>query len=174
MALINRLTRLFRADLHAVLDRIEEPELLLRQSLRDMQEALNQGRLRQAELSENLAQIDTRHAEVCAGIEAIAGELDLCFAEDKEDLARGLLRRRLQDQHIAAGLAERRARLALEHGKLTTTLADQQRRLEAMQHKAALFQSQPPSAEPEAARREVSEEEVELALLRERRARRSS
>src|SRR5687767_9840646 len=31
MALIDRLARLFQADLHAVLDRIEEPEVLLRQ-----------------------------------------------------------------------------------------------------------------------------------------------
>lgn len=36
MALINRATRLFRADLHAVLDRIEEPDILLRQAVREM------------------------------------------------------------------------------------------------------------------------------------------
>ena len=38
MALITRLTRLFRADVHAVLDRIEEPDVLLRQAVRDMEE----------------------------------------------------------------------------------------------------------------------------------------
>ena len=34
MPLINRVSRLFRADLHAVLDRIEEPDVLLRQAAR--------------------------------------------------------------------------------------------------------------------------------------------
>ena len=40
MALINRVTQLFKADFHAVLDRIEEPEQLLRQSIRDMEDVL--------------------------------------------------------------------------------------------------------------------------------------
>ena len=33
MAIANRITRLFRADVHAVLDIIEEPEAILKQSI---------------------------------------------------------------------------------------------------------------------------------------------
>ena len=40
MALITRVARLFRADLHAVLDRIEEPDVLLKQAVREMEEEL--------------------------------------------------------------------------------------------------------------------------------------
>ena len=40
MALVNRISRLFSADFHAVLDRIEEPDLLLRQAIREMEEEL--------------------------------------------------------------------------------------------------------------------------------------
>ena len=40
MALITRVSRLFQADFHAVLDRIEEPEVLLRQAVREMEEEL--------------------------------------------------------------------------------------------------------------------------------------
>ena len=40
MALIKRLSRLFAADLHAVLDQIEEPEALLKQAVREMEEEL--------------------------------------------------------------------------------------------------------------------------------------
>ena len=36
MALINRISRLFQADFHAVLDQIEEPEQILKQAIRDM------------------------------------------------------------------------------------------------------------------------------------------
>jgi len=42
MALVTRLTRLFQADFHAVLDRIEEPDLQLKQAVREMQFALDQ------------------------------------------------------------------------------------------------------------------------------------
>ena len=40
MALITRLSRLFQADMHAVLDKIEEPELLLKQAIREMEESI--------------------------------------------------------------------------------------------------------------------------------------
>ena len=40
MTLIARVSRLFRADLHAVLDRVEEPDLVLRQAVREMEEDL--------------------------------------------------------------------------------------------------------------------------------------
>ena len=46
MALITRVGRLFRADLHAVLDRVEEPEVLLRQAIREMEEELAEDRQR--------------------------------------------------------------------------------------------------------------------------------
>ena len=46
MALITRVGRLFRADLHAVLDRVEEPEVLLRQAIREMEEELAEERQR--------------------------------------------------------------------------------------------------------------------------------
>ena len=35
MTIINRLSSLFKADVYAVLDKIEEPQLLLQQALRD-------------------------------------------------------------------------------------------------------------------------------------------
>ena len=47
MALVTRLSRLFQADFHAVLDRIEEPDLQLRQAVREMQFALDQDQQRQ-------------------------------------------------------------------------------------------------------------------------------
>jgi hypothetical protein len=41
MALITRVSRLFRADVNAVLDRMEEPEILLRQAVREMEEEVD-------------------------------------------------------------------------------------------------------------------------------------
>ena len=38
MALINRVSRLFKADFHAVLDQLEEPEQILKQAIRDMED----------------------------------------------------------------------------------------------------------------------------------------
>ena len=46
MAIVSRLSRLFVCDVHAVLERLEEPELVLKQSIRDMEEALQAQQLR--------------------------------------------------------------------------------------------------------------------------------
>jgi len=48
MALITRLSRLFQADFHAVLDRIEEPDIQLKQAIREMQIDLQQSEQRLA------------------------------------------------------------------------------------------------------------------------------
>ena len=53
MVLITRLARLFRADVHAVLDRIEEPLLLLQQAVREME----------ADLADNEKQLKLLHFE---------------------------------------------------------------------------------------------------------------
>ena len=40
MTLLTRISRLFRADFHALLDSLEEPDVLLRQALREMEEEM--------------------------------------------------------------------------------------------------------------------------------------
>ena len=58
MALITRVTRLFAADMNAVIDQIEEPEMMLKQSLREMQETLAVSEQRLKNLQLQLAQVD--------------------------------------------------------------------------------------------------------------------
>ena len=57
MALINRMTRLFTADLHAVLDRLEEPDVLLKHAIREMEDelALREHRMRSSTTSASSA-----------------------------------------------------------------------------------------------------------------------
>jgi phage shock protein A len=43
MALITRIARLFKADMHSLLDSIEEPQSVLKQAIREMSEAIEQG-----------------------------------------------------------------------------------------------------------------------------------
>ena len=58
MALVTRISRLFQADFHAVLDRIEEPDLQLRQAVREMQYALEQDQQRLQLLQHEAEQLD--------------------------------------------------------------------------------------------------------------------
>ena len=96
MALITRVSRLFRADLHAVLDRIEEPDILLKQALREMEEALARDEQRVKLLTHEQAQLSSRAQEVEQSLSDIEEELDVCFDSGKDELARALVRRKLE------------------------------------------------------------------------------
>ena len=62
MALITRVSRLFQADFHAVLDRIEEPEVLLRQAVREMEEELARDEQHSKVLHHEQGQLTTRES----------------------------------------------------------------------------------------------------------------
>jgi phage shock protein A len=178
MALVTRLTRLFRADAHAVLDRLEEPDVLLRQAVREMDEevARNVQTLKALELDHE--QTRTRIAQIESSLADSAGELDLCFAADNHNLVRTLLRRRLEGERLAKHLTQRLTRLAADIAQRRSALEDQRQRLEGMRQKAAIFdieagidKSDVAGAAPDIA---VSEDDIDLALLREQQRRKAS
>ena len=96
MALITRLSRLFQADFHAVLDRIEEPDIQLKQAIREMQIDLQQSEQRLALLQHENETLSNLVTDAYAKLSAFDEELDICFASKKEDLARDLIKRKLE------------------------------------------------------------------------------
>ncbi len=83
MALITRLSRLFQADFHAVLDRIEEPDIQLKQAIREMQIELQQNEQRLALLQHEAEQLSNLATDCRNKIVAFDEELDICFAAKK-------------------------------------------------------------------------------------------
>ena len=175
MALINRFTRLFTADLHAVLDRMEEPEILLKQAVREMETALadNERRLR-SQVVRN-GQINDARRSVCQSLDRLAEELDVCFAADNDDLARVLIRRKLVGERQVAQLEAQSAALSGNLAQLEANVAEQRAQLIELRQKAELFLdvSEPALAESNPAVLEpgVTDDDVEVALLREKQGR---
>ena len=178
MTLIHRVARLFRADAHALLDRIEEPELVLRQAVQEMQNELDAERRHLRLLDQELASLARRRAERVKELSRIGEQLDVCFEAGNEELARSLIRRRLeaerQDQTLAADIEQRNERLSLLKARLEENTA----RLEAMRQTADLLaqrDAEPPTdTTTRFAGPLVRDEEVEVALLEERRRRAAS
>lgn len=175
MTLINRVSRLFRADLHAVLDGVEEPELLLREAVREMEEDLARDRRRLDLLAEEQRGLAERRAELTASLERMDGELDLCFEAGREDLARTLVRRRLETERLRDALERRRGELERELSRLRERTEANASRLEAMRQKAELLAREEPREGPAAPwsprGQTVSDDEVEVVFLREQRRR---
>lgn len=175
MALINRLTRLFRADFHAVLDRIEEPAVLLRQAIREMEDALACDEQRNKLLQQEHGQIIAREGEIEHALDEIEEELDVCFESGKSDLARALIKRKLEAQRFGKVLVRKRKALEQTLTDLDSRLQENRTHLEGMRQKAELLseaEAMPRSDEyampPEMA---IGKEEIEVAFLREQQRR---
>ncbi len=178
MALITRISRLFRADIHAVLDRIEEPDVLLKQALREMEQELAQDEHRLKVLSHEQEQLVARRTDIDQSLIDIGEELDVCFASNQEELARSMIRRRLEAERFGKYLSRRCKTLQQEISGLSLGIKQNRARLESMRQKEELL-----AEEDSVSRREellmvpdisVREEEVEVALLREKQKRRGS
>lgn len=175
MTLLTRFSRLFRADVNAMLDRLEEPDLQLRQAVRDMQEEIEglqrQGRSRERELTRLASQVK----QATEAISRIDQQLDLCVANARDDLARGLVRRKLQFENGLRQLAQRREQSERELSEGEQRLTDYRARLESLQHRLESLEPRQASSQPTGAfaftQPAVTDEDVEVAWLREQQRR---
>jgi phage shock protein A len=170
MTLIARLSRLFQADMHAVLEKIEEPGLLLKQAIREMEESITSDdrQIRCWEYEQQ--QLANKHDRLAASLSDMEGQLSLCFKSNKDDLARSLVKRKLETQQAKQLLNEKIAVLEEKTSRLTLQLTEHKAQLTGMKQKAEAFLDEnrispthwdiPPVA--------VRDEDVEVAFLFEK------
>lgn len=171
MALINRFSRLFRADLHAVLDRIEEPEVLLRQSLREMEQSLADDRRNLKVLEHELASLPTLTADTTQQLAQVQEEINLCLDSDNDKLARSKIRRKLELQQRNKRLQSKQETLSKDVAGLREQLNTNQHRLESMRQKLEIFAQeieQHAHNHPVGSETIISDDDIEVALLREK------
>ncbi|MDH3428676.1 MAG: PspA/IM30 family protein [Gammaproteobacteria bacterium] len=178
MALINRISRLFRADLHAVLDQIEEPEALLKQAVRDMEDELAACQQRIALCAHDQAALSMRRSEVEKAISEFDAQLDLCFESDQDDLARKLIRKKLEAERLYKRLNARHAANEEYLDEQRTTFEQNDATLDSLRQKAELFAHRPAVRSDAGSEFDdtrwmardmaVGEDEVEIAYLREK------
>jgi phage shock protein A len=176
MALVTRLSRLFQADFHAVLDRIEEPDLQLRQAVREMQFALDQDQQRKQLLQHEADQLDKAVVGIGDKLQALDEELDICIAADKDDLARDLVHRKLAAEKQLQATSDRSTAIDLQGQTLTRQIDEQTQQLTSMKQKLELLvKVDDMTVDANFASAEViRNEEIEIALLREKQKRTQS
>ncbi len=178
MALITRLSRLFQADFHAVLDRIEEPDIQLKQAIREMQIELQQNEQRLALLQHEAEQLSNLANNCKSKIAAFDEELDICFAAKKDDLARDLIRRKLETDHQLQSAEKQISTIQSSTKKLESSIEEYREQLENMVQKLELLvtdsDSQPLHGHLSSVGTGVRAEDIEIALLREKQIRSAS
>ncbi len=174
MALITRFSRLFTADLHAVLDRLEEPDVLLKQAVRDMEEELARMRSEALGARAEMQHIVQQEADIGRRLTDFDTELDVCFDASEEALARSLVRRKLETERRAKALQLRHDTLAERLAELDTAITENERHLTGMREKIDVFIEQSTSTCVAGASNgdpAIGTDEVEVAFLREQQRR---
>ena len=170
MALISRVSRLFTADVHAVLDRIEEPEVLLRQAIREMEDEVVKSEQQLKWLRHEMQQLEKKRDAGIAAVQELDSELDICFEADEEELARSLVKRKLTEEQRNKVATAQLDSVAGAIVNLSGVLDDQRHKLDEMQQNAAVLIDAAP-ADSKVCEAGVSQNEVDVAFLREKQRR---
>ncbi|MEM7283498.1 MAG: PspA/IM30 family protein [Pseudomonadota bacterium] len=169
MALINRVTRLLSADLHAVLDRLEEPEILIQQAIRDMEQDLDERECGIRLLRQKKRQLETQSQQTRTSLEGLQEELDLCLDANNEALAKTLIRKRLEAQAFLSNTEQKLNAWSDEIKDLESQFRDDQSQLEALRQKADAFNTDTGVTENNwSTSSTVTDEDVDVALLKEK------
>jgi len=170
MTVLTRFGRLLRADLHALLDRMEAPDVLLQQSLREMEADLEARHTALKKRQHEQFLLKQRMLQLSAQLEQHTTEMDLCFQAQNDALMRTLVRRQLEQE-------QRLRTLTAESDALSRMIEDENTRIQehtaqllALQQQAQHIiqgQSSSPHTPVLCDTGAITDADVELALLKE-------
>jgi len=173
LKLFDRIATLLKADAHGVVESLEERSLLLKQYLREAELELNRKRAELETLREQEKQLREALARRDEESRALDEDVTLALAGGKEDLARFAIRRLLPRRHEARALAARLGEITEASRTLAARLEEQERELESLKTRVRAELARAPEGTGAASWLSdpvVADEEVELELLRRRRA----
>jgi phage shock protein A len=141
-----------------------------------MEDALARDELRVKHLNADRAQMTNRLDELQTSHTRLDEELDVCFAADEDDLAKGVIRRQLETRKLGTILEHKRATIEEELGDLEARTAENRGRLESMRQKAEMLAETEPVGGPFDPTPDVTvhADEVDVAYLCEKQKRSAS
>jgi phage shock protein A len=179
MGVFSRVFRLCKADLHGVMDQLEDKGLLLKQYLREMEESLKHKQARLEQITRGCVQIQRDLAQRNQQARKLEQDLDLAVSKEKDEIARMLIRKRRTIQGGCEQLQRQLEVLTEEKDKVAETLEQQRLQYDQLKVKAAAFCRQAEQRRTEEpmetmdaafAWQAPSEEEIELELLQRKEA----
>jgi phage shock protein A len=139
MGIMTRILKVFKADLHDLMDRFENRDLLLRQYLRDMREEIRKKKitLREMTVSGDLAKrkLDTckRHRD------ALKIDLKKAVRNGNDDIARKLIKKLKPLENLQAQLNRHAKTMDKEIVRLKNLLDLQQSRYDRIGHRSVEY-----------------------------------
>ena len=175
MGIATRITKIFKADIHGVMDQFEDQGLLLKQYLRDMEEALNQKEVKLARKVALKNQAQKEHQKYNQQHQSLDHDLTVAVQMGKDDIARMLIRKTQPLVALCDELADQIATLGEEISQYKQQVSEQRLQYEQLKIRSAEFFHRAEMQGREKYMgdtildnypRELSEEEIELELLK--------
>ena len=178
MTLIARISRLFTADIHGILDSLEDPEVILKQAVREMESEIEQSTVRLKDLNKQQEQYLSAGARHHTKLEQLDQQLDLAFADNNEHLSKSLISKKLNFKQQLELIESQRQAIDDEKSEMTTKIEEHKEKLKSILDKLALFgddnsrvRFDPFSDNDSAFNGAITQEEIELAYLQEKQRR---
>jgi phage shock protein A len=139
MGIMTRMLRLCKADVHGVMDQLEDKGLLLKQYLREMEASLGDKQRQINALVQRHGRLKgqiVRHGEEMDRLER---DLTLALKKEKDDIARMLIRRRRSLAAASRHLKEQVETITQEKTQLSETSANQRLQYETLKARADAY-----------------------------------
>lgn len=147
MSILDRLSRLIRANVNDMISKAEDPGKIIEQSLRDMRDAYTQAR---SEVADSMAQQSklSREADTNRKLAQEYGvKAEQALRAGSEDLAREALRRKKNHEDLAAGFDAQLAQQTSMVDQLKTQLRALEAKIDEMESRKELLQARQKTAQ---------------------------
>ena len=171
MTILTRISRLFTADVHGILDGLETPEVILKQAVRDMQAEIDLATETIIVLSKQLKRLQQSKQSLSANYEELQQQLHFCFSENNAGLAKSVIRKKLQTEYSLNEISRQITKITDDKNLISTESEERKEKLLAIQEQLALFTEQneinvaPVVSESSSS---ITQDDIELAFLYEK------
>jgi len=179
MGIMMRVVRIFKADVHGVMDQLEDQGLLLKQHLRDMAEALRANEVKLNKMKILRKQAQQEFDKYQQQSQTLEQDLVVAIRKNKDEIARMLIRKIKPLDSLRDEIADRIRNLDEDISYYRDHLDQQRLQYDRLKHRSIEFfhkapmhgwQSDPVETVPNNKFGELSEEEIELELLKRKEA----
>jgi phage shock protein A len=179
MAILTRILRLFKADIHGVMDQIEDQGLLLKQHVREMEEALVQkeaGLRQMCFVRDRARQVYEKGKSESSSLEQ---DLESAIRKERDDIARMLIKKLKPLANIQSERCSHIDRLDHEIGQFKEDIEQKRLQYEQLRQQAVNFfhraekQNEDrrwPDMHTDMGAHKISDAEIELELLQRKEA----
>jgi len=179
MGIMTRVIRIFKADVHGVMDQLEDQELLLKQHLRDMAEALSLNEVKLNKMLVSRKQVQQEYEKYRQQSQTLEQDLVVAIQKNKDEIARMLIRKIKPLDSLRDEIADRIRNLDEEISSYRDHLDQQRLQYGRLKHRSIEFFHKAPmhgwqndlaETVPHGKFGDLSEAEIELELLKRKEA----